>query len=210
MLRVPLQPQAGGCGRDAAGIQRRQRGIHHQRARLAGLVLNGGEDLVVSIQQVKGDEVKRVLPLENESVNECWISDRDRFSYEALDSPERLTVPMLKEAGAWREVDWQTALERVAGGLRTVVERHGPQALGALVSPHATLEELALAGRLVRGLGSGNIDARLRRSDFRGEADGVRWLGLPVADGRLLRLDTSTVSVLGHERETPVVLRWNA
>jgi NADH-quinone oxidoreductase subunit G len=140
-----------------------------------------GSNLVV---QVKGDRVKRVLPLENEAVNECWISDKDRFSYTALDTPERLEAPLLKQGGEWRQVDWQTALEFVAGGLGDVVAKHGGDALGALVSPHATLEELALAGDLVRGLGSDNIDYRLRQTDFRadGAMVGAPWLGMPVAD----------------------------
>src|SRR5213596_1145925 len=110
-----------------------------------------GSNLVV---QVKGDRVMRVLPLENEAVNECWLSDRDRFSYEALNSGERLTAPMLKRGGEWKTVDWQTALEHVANGLSEVVAKHGAGAVGALVSPHSTLEELALAARLMRTLGS--------------------------------------------------------
>jgi NADH-quinone oxidoreductase subunit G len=134
------------------------------------------------IVQAKGHEVKRVLPLENEAVNECWLSDKDRFSYEALGSDDRLRVPMINDGGTWREVDWPTALERVASGLRDVASRHGGEAVGALVSPHATLEELGLAARLVRGLGSDNIDYRLRRTDFRDRADAARWLGMPVAD----------------------------
>jgi len=134
------------------------------------------------IVQVKGNEVKRVLPLENDAINECWLSDRDRFSYEALESQDRLLRPMINDGGTWREVDWPTALERVVSGLRATIERHGPAALGALVSPHATLEELALAARLVRALGSDNIDYRLRRSDFRDDSPGARWLGLPVAE----------------------------
>jgi NADH-quinone oxidoreductase subunit G len=140
-----------------------------------------GSNLIV---QVKGNRVMRVLPLENEAVNECWISDKDRFSYEGLNSDERLTSPMVKQGGEWKPVDWQTALEFVANGLKDVIAKHGPQSLGALVSPHATLEELALAARLVRALGSDNIDFRLRQSDFRGEgpAGTAPWLGLPVAE----------------------------
>jgi len=140
-----------------------------------------GSNLVV---QVKGNRVLRVLPLENEAVNECWISDKDRFSYEALNSAERLTAPMIKQGGEWKAVDWATALECVAHGLTDIVAKHGAGDVGALVSPHATLEELILAGRLVRGLGSDNIDFRLRQSDFRGDghAAGVPWLGMPIAD----------------------------
>jgi NADH-quinone oxidoreductase subunit G len=140
-----------------------------------------GSNLIV---QVKANRVMRVLPLENEAVNECWLSDKDRFSYEGLNSEERLTAPMVKQGGEWKAVDWPTALEFVANGLADIAARHGPQSLGALVSPHATLEELALAARLVRGLGSDNIDFRLRQSDFRGDAPAgiAPWLGLPVAE----------------------------
>jgi len=140
-----------------------------------------GSNLIV---QVKANRVMRVLPLENEAVNECWLSDKDRFSYEGLNSEERLTAPMVKQGGEWKVVDWQTALEFVANGLADIASRHGPQSLGALVSPHSTLEELALTARLVRGLGSDNIDFRLRQSDFRSEAPAgiAPWLGLPVAE----------------------------
>src|SRR5213082_3389593 len=121
-----------------------------------------GSNLVV---QVKQDRVMRVLPLENEAINECWLSDKDRFSYEALNSEERLTSPMIKQGGEWKTVDWPTALEYVVNGLSDVVSKHGANAFGALVSPHSTLEELALSARLVRALGSDNIDFRLRQSD---------------------------------------------
>jgi NADH-quinone oxidoreductase subunit G len=140
-----------------------------------------GSNLVV---QVKGDRVMRVLPLENEAVNECWLSDRDRFSYEALNSAERLTSPMLKRDGKWQQVDWTTALEFIAGELGRIHAAHGGQAIGALAAPHSTLEELYLLGKLARGLGGGNVDFRLRRSDFSvdGHARGAPWLGMPVAD----------------------------
>ena len=122
----------------------------------------------------------RVVPFENEEVNECWIADRDRFSYEALNSDERLTKPMLKQGGEWKEVDWQTALEYVANGLQQIKNDHGASAIGALVSPHSTVEELFLAGKLVRGIGSENIDYRLRNAEF-AATQGVQWLGLPIA-----------------------------
>ena len=139
-----------------------------------------GANLIV---QVKNHKVLRVVPLENEAVNECWIADRDRFSYEALDV-ERLTGPMIKQGGQWQSVDWQTALEYVANGLKQVKAEFGAGAIGLLGSPHSTLEELALAGALVRGLGSENIDSRLRAADFSNAAavGGARWLGMPIAD----------------------------
>ena len=139
-----------------------------------------GANLIV---QVKNHKVMRVVPLENEAVNECWIADRDRFSYEAVNSEDRLTAPMIKQGGEWKTVDWQTALEYVANGLKQVKNEHGAASIGLLASPHSTLEELALAGALVRGLGSQNIDARLRHADFSNAAPAgaARWLGLPVA-----------------------------
>ena len=136
-----------------------------------------GANLVV---QVKNHKVMRVLPFENEDINECWIADRDRFSYEALNSDERLTRPMLKQGGVWSEVDWQTALEYVANGLQQIKAEHGGQSIGALVSPHSTLEELHLARSLMQGLDSDNIDYRLRNADF-SAAPGVRWLGRSIA-----------------------------
>jgi NADH-quinone oxidoreductase subunit G len=136
-----------------------------------------GSNLIV---QVKNNKVMRVVPLENEAVNECWIADRDRFSYEALNSDERLTVPMIKHGGKWETVDWQTALEYIANGLKQIKHNHGAASIGALVSPHSTLEELYLAGKLMRGLGSENIDYRLRNADFAGH-EGVRTLGTTIA-----------------------------
>ena len=136
-----------------------------------------GANLIV---QVKNNKVMRVVPLENEAVNECWIADRDRFSYESLNSDERLTSPMLKQGGDWRAVDWQTALEYVANGLKQIKSDHGAQSIGTLVSPHSTLEELFLAGSLMRSLGSQNIDYRLRNAEFPA-AEGVRYLGTSIA-----------------------------
>ncbi len=139
-----------------------------------------GANLIV---QVKNHRVMRVVPLENEAVNECWIADRDRFSYEALGSDERLTQPMIKQGGEWKAVDWQTALEYVANGLKQIKAEHGANAVGVLASPHSTVEELALAGALVRGLGSENIDSRLRHADFANlaPAGAARWLGTTIA-----------------------------
>ena len=133
-----------------------------------------GSNLVV---QTKLNRVKRVLPLDNESINECWLSDKDRYSYEALDSDSRLTQPMVKRDGGWQETDWETALDAVSAGLK------GAGAdLGVLATPHSTLEELYLVQRLAGGVGGG-ADFRLRRSDFSADGKGgVPWLGMPVAD----------------------------
>jgi NADH-quinone oxidoreductase subunit G len=136
-----------------------------------------GSNLII---QVKNNKVMRVLPLENEDINECWIADRDRFSYEALNTNERLTSPMIKQGGKWATVDWQTALEYVANGLKLIKADHGAASIGTLASPHSTVEELYLAGALMRGLGSENIDYRLRNADFT-PSDSVRWLGTSIA-----------------------------
>ena len=136
-----------------------------------------GANLII---QVKNNKVMRVVPLENEAVNECWIADRDRFSYEALNSDERLTNPMIKQGGQWKTVDWQTALEYVANGLKQIKADHGAASVGALVSPQSTLEELYLTAGLMRGLGSDNIDYRLRHAEF-AAFEQVRWLGSSIA-----------------------------
>jgi NADH-quinone oxidoreductase subunit G len=127
-----------------------------------------GSNLVV---QVKQNRVMRVLPLENEAVNECWLSDKDRFSYEGLNSPDRLTRPMVKRGGRWEEVDWEQAFDAVIDGLKG-------QDFGVLASAHATLEELFLAAKL------GPADFRLRHADFSadGKRAGIPWLGMPIAE----------------------------
>jgi NADH-quinone oxidoreductase subunit G len=139
-----------------------------------------GANLIV---QVKGNEVMRVVPLENEAVNECWIADRDRFSYEALNSDARVQQPMIKQGGAWKAVDWTTALEYVATGLKSIRNDHGAAAIGALGSAHSTVEELHLLAKLVRGIGSQNIDHRLRHADFGNVAKAGKalWLGSSIA-----------------------------
>jgi len=139
-----------------------------------------GSNLIV---QVKNERVMRVVPQENEAINECWLSDKDRFSYEALNSEDRLTQPMMKRDGQWVETPWQAAVEHAASELKRIRDAHGGAAIGALVSPHSTLEEMHLLQKLVRGLGSDNVDFRLRQTDFStdGKREGATWLGMPVA-----------------------------
>ena len=130
---------------------------------------------------VKNGRVYRVVPQENEAVNECWIADRDRYSYEALNAEDRLTRPMVRDGDAWKEVSWQDALERVAATLAAIRARQGAAAIAGLASPHQTVEELYLFTKLLRGLGTENIDHRPAQAvDTQGA--GARWLGMPVAD----------------------------
>ena len=139
-----------------------------------------GANLIV---QTKGSRVTRVVPLENEDINECWLADRDRFSYEALNSPSRLTAPMIKQGGQWQTVDWNTALGYVADGLKRIKAEFGAEGIGALATPHSTVEELHLLAKLVRGLGSENVDFRTRHADFANTAapGSARWLGASIA-----------------------------
>jgi NADH-quinone oxidoreductase subunit G len=134
--------------------------------------------------QIKNNVVMRVLPRDNEEVNECWISDKDRFSYEALNSPARLGKPMVRVDGALREVEWSVALDYVSHALKDVVGSSGADSLASLASPHATLEELYLLQKMTRALGSGSIDFRPRRRDFStdGKLAGVPWLGLRLSE----------------------------
>ena len=145
-----------------------------------------GSNLVV---QVKQNRVMRVLPLENETINECWLSDKDRFSYEGLNSPDRLRAPLINKDGQWEEVDWHEAMEFVAAGLKN-------QDVGVLASPHATLEELFLAGRL------GTCDFRLRHSDFY-PRQGAPWLGMPIAE--VEKLDQVLIIGSFLRKESPLI-----
>src|SRR5690349_6322377 len=161
-----------------------------------------GSNLIV---QIKQNRVMRVLPRENEEINECWLSDKDRFSYEGLNSEERLSKPMIRRDGEWHECNWQTALEFVANGLKAVKEKYGAQRIGALASAHSTLEELYLLQKLMRGFGSENVDHRLRQSDFRADdhLQGAPWLGVSIAD--LSRLKSALIIGSTLRKDHPLI-----
>jgi NADH-quinone oxidoreductase subunit G len=161
-----------------------------------------GANLVV---QVKHDNVMRVLPRENEAVNECWISDKERFSYLALNSDERLTKPMVKQGGEWREVDWNVALDYVCHGLKDVAREHGGDAVAALAAPSSTLEELYLLGKVMKGLGSGNFDFRPRQKDFSTDFKraGTPWLGMRLSE--IADLDAALVVGSFLRKDHPLI-----
>jgi len=115
---------------------------------------------------VRTDEVMRVLPRDNESINECWIADRDRYSYTALKHADRLTQPQIKRDGQWQSVGWDDALTFAAESLQKVVKEHGAEHLGALAGGDSSNEEYYLLQKLLRGIGSSNIDYRLKQSDL--------------------------------------------
>jgi len=154
---------------------------------------------------VKVDRVKRVVPAENEDVNEVWLSDRDRFSYEGMYSQDRLSEPMIKVDGAWQEVDWDIAFRHAAKALRNVIDGDGPGSLGALAAATATTEELYLLQALVRGLGSGNIDHRLGRVDFSDQNNDpvYPWLGRSLRE--LEALDAALVIGGNPRKDQPLL-----
>lgn len=137
-----------------------------------------GSNLII---QTKDHTVRRVLPLENEAINECWISDRDRFAYEGL-YQQRLTQPQIKQDNQWHTVDWQTALDYVAKGLYGISHDFGANGIGMWINPANTVEEMHLARKLANGLGVNAIDSRLRSLDGRlgAAADGAQWLGQSI------------------------------
>jgi NADH-quinone oxidoreductase subunit G len=129
-------------------------------------------------------KIMRIVPRENEAINETWIADRDRFGFEGIYSGERVTQPLMRINGALEAVEWEAALTAAAEGLQKAIAEHGAASAGFLSSPTATVEEMYLLARIARGLGCGNIDHRLRQLDFRAqEGEGAYPdLGMPIAD----------------------------
>ena len=152
--------------------------------------------------QTKNNKVMRVVALENEAINECWISDRDRFSYEGLNSADRVTSPMVKQGGQWLETDWQSALDYVANSLKKIAAESGVQSIGALAHPISSTEELHLLQKIVRGLGSNQVETRLRQSNIAGAAP-APWLGMSVA--KLGELDRALVVGSFLRKDQPIM-----
>ncbi|QWD74999.1 NADH-quinone oxidoreductase subunit G [Polynucleobacter sp. TSB-Sco08W16] len=152
--------------------------------------------------QTKANKVLRVVALENEAINECWISDRDRFSYEGVNSSERITSPMVKQGGQWLETDWQSALDYVAHSLKTISSESGAQSIGALAHPISSTEELHLLQKIVRSLGSNQVETRLRQTDISGAAS-APWLGMPIT--KLSELDRVLVIGSFLRKDQPIL-----
>ena len=139
------------------------------------------------VLQTKANQVLRTVPLENEAINECWISDKDRFAYEGLNGADRLKKPMVKQDNRWIETDWEAALDYVSRSLNSIKADHGSDAIAALAHPMASVEELHLLRKVLGGLGSQNIETRLRQQDVSGAAK-APWLGMKIAEvGQLQR-----------------------
>jgi len=152
--------------------------------------------------QTKANKVLRVVALENEAINECWISDRDRFSYEGVNSSERITSPMVKQGGQWLETDWQSALDYVAHSLKTISSESGAQSIGALAHPISSTEELHLLQKIVRSLGSNQVETRLRQININGAAS-APWLGMPIT--KLSELDRVLVIGSFLRKDQPIL-----
>ena len=153
---------------------------------------------------IRGNRVVRVVPRENEEINETWISDRDRFSYEGLNSDDRLQTPMVKLDGMWQAVDWNTALEMAVKGLQKIINDKGVDQLGTLLSPSSTSEEMYLAQKLMRALECHNVDHRLRQQDFSDQDDApvFPWLGQPIEN--LERIDAALLIGSNVRKDQPI------
>ena len=150
-------------------------------------------------------QVMRMVPRENEDINEVWLSDRDRFSYEGLYSEDRLEAPMVKADGEWQLVDWETGLQAAVDAIRAVIDAHGADQMGVLASPSATLEEMSLLQALARGIGVNNIDHRLRQLDFTDQDNAplCPTLGQPVA---ALEAVNAALVIGGNPRKDQVII----
>ncbi len=152
--------------------------------------------------QTKSNKVMRVVALENEAINECWISDRDRFAYEGINSADRITTPMVKQGGQWLETDWQSALDYVAHSLKTISAESGAESIGAIAHPISSTEELHLLQKIVRGLDSNQIDTRLHQPNVKGAAS-APWLGMPIA--KLGELDRALIIGSFLRKDQPII-----
>ena len=156
------------------------------------------------IVETRRNEVMRVLPKENELINEMWLSDRDRYSYLGLKAADRLKQPMIKQGNDWKEVNWQTALNYAVEGLRTVIEKDGVDKVGGLISPNATTEEMYLMQKLLRGLGVNNIDHRLRQSDFNNQSNMPLYPALNMDIAALENVDAALLVGSYIRKDQPI------
>lgn len=153
---------------------------------------------------VRANKLMRVVPRDNETINETWLSDRDRFSYLGLNSENRAAQPRIKRDGQWETVDWETALMFAADGISKVIKQHGPEQMASLASPSSTTEEMYLLQKMMRELGVQNIDHRLQQTDFR---DDVTQAMMPVSTLAYHEIDNQQVLLIigcNIEREVPL------
>ncbi|MRX27754.1 NADH-quinone oxidoreductase subunit NuoG [Kangiella sp. HZ709] len=150
------------------------------------------------------NEIIRLAPKENEMTNEVWLSDRDRYSYESLTKAKRLLQPMSRQGSEWQEIDWEAALEKTASKLNMIKEAHGPEQIAGIGNPIATTEELYLLQKIVRGLGSDNVDHRLRIADFAGQDYESLYPQLGIQISHLESLDSCFLIGSNMRKEQPL------
>lgn len=154
---------------------------------------------------LRNGKVMRMVPRENMAINETWISDRDRFSYEGLYHADRVAKPRIKQNGEWRDVDWQTALDFAAAGIQRAAITHDSESIAALASPNATVEEFYLLQKLLRGLGSSNVDHRLRQVDFSDQDCFPAFPGFCSSFAEIEQADTIFLIGSNIQKEAPSV-----
>ncbi|HAC88215.1 MAG TPA: NADH-quinone oxidoreductase subunit G, partial [Gammaproteobacteria bacterium] len=158
----------------------------------------------LEIQEI-GGVVKRVLPRDNEAVNECWLSDRDRYSYESVNSSDRLTMPLVRRGENYQEIEWAEALDLVSSKLMQIKETWSGKEIGAIASPTASLEEFFLLQKILRALGSSNVDHRLRQQDFRDDLAAPVCPGTDVSISKLQELDGVLIVGSNIRKELPLI-----
>ncbi len=158
----------------------------------------------INIQTLR-DRVERVLPIDNPEINDCWLADRDRYSYEAVNSEHRLTQPMIKDRSEWREVDWETALNHATAGIKTVLDSGSGKDLAGLAAATSTLEEFYLFQKLLRALGSDNIDHRLQQCDFRDDHIAPRFPASEVPIEKYNTLESVLLVGSNIRKEQPLL-----
>ncbi len=161
----------------------------------------------IEVHTLRG-EIKRVVGRENPAINETWISDRDRFSYTGLNHGDRLTQPMIKIGKKWQQCSWEKAFSTAVDGIKSVVKKNTGESLGALLSPSSTTEELYLAQKLLRGIGSNNIDHRLRQSDYATQERDPLFCGLAMPINELGNQQAIFVLASNTRKEQPIIAHF--
>jgi len=154
------------------------------------------------------NEIKRVVSRENPLINETWISDRDRYSYVGLNHSDRLSTPMIKVNNEWKECSWEDALNAAVDGIKNIISENNADSLGALLSPSSTTEELYLAQKLLRGIGSNNIDHRLRQSDYRDQEIDPIYSSLSMPINELAQQDAFFIIGSNTRKEQPIIAHF--
>ncbi len=154
---------------------------------------------------IRQSQALRVVPRDNESINETWISDRDRYSYQGIESTERLTQPMIKEAGEWQTVSWEAALEKAYSSLNQTLNSVGAEQIGILASPNSTTEEHYLLQKLARSQGINNLDHRLRQLDFSSQSQQAAYLSLGMDLENLENLNAALFVGANTRKDQPII-----